>query len=203
MLYPSVEIRWFFPGPPDRGLVAWFNQSHTAVGVGQRTDYYLLGVGEALNVKLREGRVEVKQRRWQRPAFMVNMRARGVMEAWTKWAFDLAEGDEALRVAAQDPACWLPVHKHRRQRTFITELDEITETAPGSYPSRGCSAELTVLRVSEQEWHTLAFEAFGAGDLPGRLHSVSDYLLDADLPRSLREADSMGYPAWIERNFVP
>ncbi len=203
MLYPSVEIRWFFPGPPERALVAWFQQSYTSVGVGERTDHYLLGTGAGLNVKLREGRVEVKQRQWARAGFRVNRRARGALEGWHKWSFELAAGGDEVGLAEAHPERWLPVHKRRRLRTFIAELDEITETAPGSYPPAGCSAELTVVTAGGEQWHTLGFESFGEGDLAGLLHSVGDYLLNGDLPRPLEAEVSMGYAAWIERNFVP
>lgn len=202
MLYPSAEIRWFFSGPPERGLVAWFNQSYTSVGVGERTDHYLLGVGDALNIKLREGRLEVKQRQWVRAGFQVNVRAQGQMEGWNKWSFGLTGEEEAVGLAKRHADQWLAVHKHRRLRTFIAERAEITETAPGSHPAAGCNAELTVVTAGDRRWHSLGFEAFGAGDRPGLLHSVSEFLLNGDLPLTLPAEASSGYPAWIERNFV-
>ena len=202
MLFTSAEIRWFHRGDPPPELIAWFEQSFTSTGHDRRTDHYLKGTGEALNVKLREGRVEVKQRQWARPGFVIRRTITGQMEGWRKWSFDLSAGQGYLNLAEQHPDSWLEVRKYRRMRTFIPEIDEITETSPGSYPPIGCNAELTHLEVAETSWHTLAFEAFGkTADLSGWLHSVAEYLLNGDFPVLLDEETSMGYAQWIEANF--
>ncbi len=198
--FDSAEFRWFFPGEPDPGLEAWFRQSFTNVSVGRRTDLYLLGADRALNIKLREGRVEVKQRQSQEKGFRVNAWVTGCRECWVKWSFDLQDGDLAIPLAGKHPEAWLPVRKKRLLRTFIPEFDEITETKAGSYPERGCNAELTFLRVEGASWYTIALEAFGAkADRPGLLHSVADYFLDRDLPLILSDASSFGYAEWIDK----
>ena len=198
--FDSAELRWFFSGEPDPGLEAWFRQSFTNVAVGRRTDLYLLGTGISLNIKLREGRVEVKQRQSAENPFRVNAWVRGCREGWVKWSFDLQAGDLAIPLAGKHPENWLPVRKKRLLRTFIPELGEITETQAGSYPARGCNAELTFLEVNGVSWYTIALEAFGQqADRQCFLHSVADYLLDRDLPVILTEASSYGYAEWIDK----
>ena len=202
MLYTSAEIRWFFAGEAGADLLAWFGQSFTAVGMSSRTDRYLTGVGDALSIKLREGRVEVKQRQWVRPGFIVRRTITGRMEGWQKWSFGLGGGEDYDSLAESHPGRWLAVHKRRRLRTFIPETDEITETAPGSYPSSGCHAELTSLEVAGRSWFTIGFESFGVSrDLPGLLPRLAENMLNGDFPLLLDEKDSMGYAAWIEQIF--
>lgn len=198
--YDSAEIRWFFPGEPGRELESWFRQSFTRVAVGRRTDLYLLGTGEALNIKLREGRLEIKQRGRTEAGFKVNSRVTGRRESWVKWPFDLAAEDLALPSAVPPTESWLPVNKNRLLRTFIPEMAEITETQAGSFPVRGCNAELTFLEVSGAPWYTVGLEAFGEkADRSGLLHSVADYFFDRDFPLILNQESSYGYAAWIEK----
>ena len=194
------RVALVFSGEPDPSLEAWFRQSFTNVAIGRRTDLYLLGTGKSLNIKLREGRVEVKQQQSVESPFRVNAWVRGCRECWVKWSFDLQAGDLAIPLAGKHPEAWLPVRKKRLLRTFIPELDEITETQAGSFPSRGCNAELTFLEVKGTPWYSVALEAFGPqADRPGLLHSVADYLLDRDLPVILTEASSFGYAEWIDK----
>ncbi|GEM_PF-5008043 len=203
MRYPSAEIRWFFKGQPKRDLQSWFRQSWTEVGTGERTDYYLLGTGETLNIKLREGRVEAKQRLWAEPEFVMRGSIAGQREGWVKWSFDLSEAGQDVQLASRHAEAWLPVHKRRWMRTFIPEHNEITETDAGSYPAAGCNAELTFVKAGEEDWYTLGLESFGEGrDLKGLLHSIGSYFFDADFPLLLTPSNSRSYAAWIEHYFV-
>lgn len=198
MYFPSAEVRWFFPGIPDPGLEAWFRQSFTGVGAGERTDYYLRDTGPALNIKLREGRVEVKQQLSRTPAVCLRRTLTGHLEEWGKWSFSLADTEGPIRLAVEHSDAWMPVHKRRLLRTFIPELDEITETAPGSYPVRGCQAELAFVQRAGEPWYTIGLEAFGEGaDRQGLLRSVADYWFDADFPLLLAAETSMSYAEWM------
>lgn len=204
MFFPSTEIRWFFKGTPGKNLESWFRQSRTLVGSGKRTDYYLKRTGKELNLKLREGRVEAKQLQWKTSGFLIKRTVSGQIEGWSKWSFDLKEAENYVQLALDHPEAWLPVHKQRLMRTFITELDEITETQAGSYPESGCNAELTFLEAADEKWYSIGLEAFGKSkDLKGLLHSVAEFLFDEDFPLLLTASNSMGYAAWIENEFVP
>lgn len=203
MRYASAEIRWFFKGLAKQDLKSWFRQSWTEMGTGERTDYYLSGTGEMLNIKLREGRVEAKQRLWVEPGFVMRGSIAGQREGWVKWSFDLDEADESVQLAGRHPEAWLPVHKRRWMRTFIPEHNEITETAAGTYPAAGCNAELTFVRAGGADWYTLGLESFGEGrDLKGLLHSVGSYFFDGDFPLLMTPAESLSYAAWIEKYYL-
>ncbi len=202
--FPSAECRWFFSGSPSPDLHDWFMQSYTEAGLGQRTDYYLLGLPGMVNVKLREGRVEVKQRLSSRPGVTYARGQVGHLERWTKWSFPMESGAEVISTLARHADTWLPVSKKRYLRTFILEGEEVTETAPGSHPEKGCQAELTRLQVRSEEWYTLGLEAFGQrADLSGLLRSVAAFFLDRDFPVWLRQKDTMGYAEWLKTNYSP
>jgi hypothetical protein len=204
MLYPSAEIRWFFKGVPGSGLESWFRQSLTGVGGGTRTDFYLKRTGKELTVKLREGRVEAKQRQWKEADFVVKRTVTGQMEGWNKWSFDLQEAEDCMQLVRDHPEAWLAVRKRRLMRTFITELDEITETQAGSFPESGCNAELTFLEAEDSKWYSIGLEAFGVSrDLRGLLHSIAEFIFDEDFPLLLTSSNSLGYAAWIENEFIP
>ncbi len=198
MRYASAECRWFFPGTCSDELLDWFKQSHTEVSFASRTDYYLTRLPDDINVKLREGRVEVKQLRSRTEGIAFGQGLSGSLEEWVKWSFPLNEEAPVVPLAREHPGAWLAVKKHRRLRKFIPSGTEIMETGPDSYPEKGCQAELTFLDVGGELYYSLGLEAFGASrDLPGLLRSVAVYFFDPDFPISLRQRDSMGYAAWL------
>lgn len=200
-MYPTAEVRWFYTGPIPPETEAWFQQ-----GAGDvtreppRTDRYLrLPNTDGLNVKLREGRLEVKQRVGQATLVPFHDRVAGSVEQWRKWSFELVEPASApSSIASTDPS-WIAVRKERRLRTYQAKDGEVVVArgAPDS-PAEGCELELTRIQAAGQAWWTLAFEAFGDESiLQEELLLVARHVFSVDRPPLLQAGDSYGYAAWL------
>ncbi|MFN2285080.1 MAG: hypothetical protein ACK2UQ_11710, partial [Anaerolineae bacterium] len=63
-MFPTVETRWFYPGIIPSDVLAWYHYGERAPEAQPtRIDYYLrLSDHGDLGIKLREGRIEIKQR---------------------------------------------------------------------------------------------------------------------------------------------
>jgi hypothetical protein len=167
-----------------------------------RTDRYLrLPDSEGLNVKLREGRIEIKRRVGEVRAVRFHERVTGVVEGWRKWRFELAEPGSSRVQAASPASSWISVHKERRIRTYHVEKDEDVTARSGPKPAAtGCELELSRVRAAGQIWWTLAFEAFGdESALRENLLLVARYVVSTDEPPSLPVSNSRGYAAWLIR----
>jgi hypothetical protein len=163
-------------------------------------DYYLrLAGGDSLGIKLREGRIEIKQRHGPTGVVRLHDRVAGQVEHWRKWTFPLDEASSELSGLLLPPSSWIGVEKARRLRTYrVAGDDTIVAISARGYPERGCSWELTRLRVRGEAWWTLGFEAFGEqASLRERLLLVADQVLGAQEPPALEAGDSFSYPRWL------
>ena len=114
-MWPTVEVRWFYPGQVPASLPAWFRQAGgEAEEQPCRGDQYLrLENTEALGIKLREGRIEIKKRQRRLGLVRFHERVAGQVEAWRKWSFALM-GAGALVPASS----WIEVEKERTLLQF-------------------------------------------------------------------------------------
>ncbi|MCB0587479.1 MAG: hypothetical protein KDD06_19450 [Phaeodactylibacter sp.] len=165
-MYPSCEVRWFFPSAPE-GIAGWFaskSMHFEAPGNPLRTDYYLLiANGENIGLKLREGNVEAKHlvRRageWSFP----EVGAKGFAEHWMKWSFHLDEADNLSRQVIQEGIPeWIAVFKERLGFTYhFTETGGVREVPIHEWVPEGCQVELTRIRMFGKEYYTFGLEAF-------------------------------------------
>ena len=180
MSTPTLEARWFVRGPLPASAHAWAD----AVGLGApepRTDRYLVVPTDALGLKVRQGRLEAKQRMSGGEPLAVG-HARGAVEQWRKWAFSLDETPDADGWTDG----WTDVGKRRRLR----------RDACGS---GACAAELTEIRVGSDAWWSICLEATGSDAVVRRaaLGAMAGcWLARADAP-ALPAHASMGYPEWL------
>lgn len=176
---PTLEVRWFRPGPVPGPVAAWFGALGEPVAEEARTDHYLAPSSDALGVKLREGRLEMKRRDGTGGPVAAGP-ARATAEAWTKWSFALAEPVGAL------DGSWLAVAKRRRQRAL--------ELAAGR-----CALELSEVTVCGAGWWSVCLEA--EADTPAArrtaLAAAAARWLAVDGAPALAAADARGYPAWL------
>ena len=204
MVFSTDEVRWFLAGAIPETVTAWFGAQVCAAQVcaaptqPPRTDFYLqLDNDDSLGIKLREGRIEVKQREGVGTLVHLGQQAAGLVESWRKWSFNLAEAEE--RVTEQ----WLGVWKARRWCLFdmggngrITPADTTTSL------EQGCACELTEVRLthSSERWWSLGFEAFGgtAVDRRERLLLVAKWFLGRVDAPILAVDQSYSYPRWLE-----
>jgi hypothetical protein len=167
-----------------------------------REDHYLrLGDTDALGIKLRQGRVEVKQRVREHGVFRFHERANGVVEHWRKWSFRLAAAHRALSSINASPASWIRVRKERLLRTYgLTSNGSVVPLPTPEAHHQACELELTRVEVADQDWWTLAFEAFGdESTLQEQLLLVAQHVFAAQEPPALNAQASRGYADWLGR----
>jgi hypothetical protein len=195
-MFPTVEVRWFYPGRVPAAVLAWFQGgAGQRVAPARRVDYYLCLPGaDWLGAKLREGRLELKQRQGPGQDFRPHDRVSGRVEQWRKWSFALAEGPELVLDAA-----WVAVEKARRLRRYRLAPDrQIVAVPVETYPAQGFNWELTEVGAGGQVWWSVGFEAFGdEAGLRDGLFPVVEHALQAEGLPTLEVQDSYGYPHWL------
>lgn len=197
--FPTVEIRWFGRGPIPAAVQQWYD-ALAAPGAphSPRTDHYLSGTGPALGVKLREGRVEMKQRSGEPGHIDITNAVRGAVEAWRKWSFALENVSTARAAADASPAAWIAVHKRRTLKQY--GLDERGAVWPGLVGAPAiCEVELTSVGAAGSRWWTIGLESSGRSDLrPRALLAVAGRIFAGADDLLLPTAASYGYARWLE-----
>ena len=198
----TLEVRWFFKGAVPADVLSWlYGSGGEPAEPLPRVDHYLrISEGDSLGIKLREGRIEVKQRQRQLGAVRLQERVIGMVEHWRKWSFALASEASDLAGMTVPASGWVGVRKERQLSRYRITADRKLIAMPAlEYPDQGCDLELTSIRVSGSEWWTLGFEAFGGeANLQGHLSLAAEQLLGATGPPPLPFQDSYGYPKWLQ-----
>ena len=198
----TVEIRWFHVGMIPAQTMEWFQHGsqHADVQPSREHQYLALPACDALGIKLRQGRVEIKQGYQHFDDLRVRGRIAGRPRFWRKWGFVLDPSDEALSGIPLQSPWWIPVRKERMVRIYRTTGDGMVWAVPvGEYPVRGCHLELTQVHVKGNQWWTLGFEAFGDEcTLYEDLLLVANETLVAGEPPRLSSRDCYGYPRWLQ-----
>jgi hypothetical protein len=194
----SLEVRWIFPGPMRTAVAAWFGRFPAEME--SREDNYLLDPRwRGLSVKVRGGcTLEVKIHRGSPGTLDVAGRARGRMESWQKWSFPSGP----LTHDYGDLACWRLVGKRRRISRFTLASGRIITHAAGLIHEPRCDVELTEIRMSDQEWWSLGFEATGPADLlHSALEATAALVFAQALPGDveLGSDESRSYAEWLAR----
>jgi hypothetical protein len=201
-MFRSLEVRWFYAGAVPEPVRQWF-------GSGQRQPYreplrvdrYLrLGRGDALGIKLRQGRLEIKQRLGADEILRFSAQARGRVAHWRKWSFALDTREGELAGSSAPESAWVAVEKARELRRYcFVPGGQIVAIPAGQFPARGCTAELSSLTVEGQAWWTVCLEAYGGeSHLQEALMLTAGRVLGRSLPAFTFDADdSFGYPRWL------
>ncbi len=203
-MFPSLEVRWFYQGALPGEVVDWFHDcEQEPEEQPHRLDYYLrLGTTDSLGIKLREGRIEVKQRVRQHGVAQLGERATGLVEHWRKWSFGLADAGTSFGDILVPVQSWIGVQKQRKLRKYqLAGDDRLLAVGAGEYPERGCAGELTAIRIEEQEWWSLGFEAFGEESSLKEILmlAVGQFLSRKRVPFYFHAEHSYGYPSWLAR----
>jgi len=193
----TLEVRWFVDGPAPAAVTDWI-QSVGAEPETTRTDLYLVSGDPAMNVKLREGKVQTKHRIGDRTPISFADAVEGLQERWVKWSFPTEEQHHDL--FDDDPTgLWVPVHKERMRLEIDPDeqpdlLDHLIEPDPAE-----AKIELTEVRADGHEAWTICMEAEGRPEaLPGTLQQMGTYLFGQGTPPELRPEASFGYARWIQ-----
>ena len=194
-------MRWFIRGSIPEEVREWFARGDPApIHEPPRVDHYLcIQKSNALGIKLREGRIEIKQRLHQYGNIRFHRRVTGAIEHWRKWSMPLATTGESLAEILVPKSSWIGVRKARMLRCYRCAADGQVIASPGGYVDRGCHMELTGVQAGDRVWWTLAFEAYGTEpSLRASLASTMGYVLERDgAPISLDARDSYGYARWL------
>lgn len=198
-MFSTDEARWFFKGSIPASILVWFAAQDCVTAVQPaRVDYYLrLNRDDTLGIKLREGRIEVKQRTHPGEFIRFSEQTAGVAESWRKWSFGLAVADENVTESTQ----WVGVWKSRRWCLFEMGADgRFLPNPVNAMPEQGCACEMTQVRLmnTSEMWWTLGFEAFGAETgRRDRLLLVAKLFLEQANAPVLTVKNSYSYPTWL------
>lgn len=180
----TLEMRWFKPGEIPVAVCQWFDQDCPGRLLGEaetRTDWYLEPIApcDYLNIKFRQGRLEIKWRQMQFPQLSLEQQWQGRVEQWVKWLCEEA----TLQDFVPQGQAWIAVQKARSQRQFVISTDAC------------CNLELTQLRVHNQNWWTMGLESTGDQE---SLHSIARQLSE-NCPETLTDQEAMAYPHWLSQ----
>jgi hypothetical protein len=204
----TAEVRWILPGQPDAAIARWFGRY--PAGMETREDAYLLQpVLRGLSVKIRGGGLlEVKMYEGSLGILDAAGCARGRVESWRKWSFPFG----ALGPGDAGPPGWTVVHKRRRISQFRQRSGRLTTEVPlrADIPEWAgesvCAVELTEVRLGEETWWSLGFEATGPVDLLRGTLQDTAALFFVQAPPGDVELDlghCLSYADWLSRRQVP
>jgi hypothetical protein len=207
MMVQSAEARWFILGALPDEVLRWFKGGQILDSQGVQVHEYLLFPGcQSVGVKLREGRFEIKAILPASQSFSLDLGIQGTTEQWIKWSF-ASEGLPAIDPALHQSGLWLKVYKDRFLRKLSADRGILEEVSarPGALPGSGCNIELTriELEANPRYWFSLGFEAFGPSAVAAKILREAIHLFFQEHGRvpgiSLREGDSLSYPAWLAK----
>lgn len=200
----TAEIRWFVRGKIPSFIFDWFiGLNKNYVNQPERTDYYiLLKSDDALGIKLREGRIEIKQRANYIGNISTGKNVTGNAEKWIKWSFELNEASNILSDNLLSYG-WLQVTKNRISVNYgITEENIVSQKEPIIYKN-GCTTEITSIILNNEDWWSLGLEAYGEENrLKDNLVLISHLILSDKSDIHLTLNDSYSYPGLIKRSFI-
>lgn len=198
----NAEVRWFFEGPVPDELEDWFCRTSAALTASAREDHYLrFPASLGLNVKLREGRLEIKSLVKTLGARTFTPDVAGTVQLWKKWSGAGAAVGEFERLRSGAPDLWIAVRKERTLRKFSGDGAAIVEGDAGRFsPSEGCNVELTRITVEGTDHWSLALEAYGdPARVEESLTRVAGHVLAAPPAAAFSAGNSRSYPEWLDR----
>ena len=181
----TLELRWFSHGTPSLEVEQWFSANCPGELLGlpeEREDLYLCTPEcEYLNIKLRQGSLEVKWRKSELGILRFGNCWEGKVEQWQKWICEDPTAQSIIPAEVVGKGPWVGVKKKRSQRRY-----------------QGISYELTQLSVKNDDWWSIAFEMAGEdakqiSKFEGVVNQVSKTYRGLELTVS----DSHAYPHWL------
>lgn len=197
----SAEIRWFIKGKIPTAVSDWFiGLNNNYVNQPERSDYYLLlKSDDSLGIKLREGKVEIKQLKQFIGQISPGQNIIGNAEKWIKWSFEL---DQANKILSKDLLSnnWIAVKKKRTLVNYgITEENIVSQKEPISYKN-GCITELTSINLNNEDWWSFGLEAYGEENRQkDNLVLISHLILNDKNNIHFTLNDSLSYPGLLKQ----
>lgn len=201
----TSEVRWFYPGLIPQPVRMWFmaGDAQPYVEMPRIDRYLIIEDSDALGVKFRQGRIDLKQRYDGEWTLSFNESVAGMVECWRKWSFGLAEAGNDVAML-QASGAWVAVKKQRVMRDYAVKPDGTLIAMPGMItPPRGCSVELSRVDVEGDPWWSLCFEANGdADDLAEILEVAARHVFREEPGFQFTPTSSYGYPRWLRLLFA-
>src|SRR3712207_2818961 len=181
----TLEVRWFSHSTPPVEVEHWFNADCPGKLLGtpeEREDLYLYTPGcDYLNLKVRQGSLEVKWRKSQLSIRQFSKCWEGKVEKWLKWTCKDPDSQSIIPSEAIGKGPWMSVKKVRRQRLY-----------------QDVSYELTQLSVRNDNWWSIAFEAaIEDSDQLDSFESVVSRVSQTYRGPQLSTDNSYAYPTWL------
>jgi hypothetical protein len=200
MMQKSVETRWFYPGTIPAQVVLWF-QDGLAMSEPSRIDTYLHTPGvRDLGIKLREGRIEIKQRTGIFGLNTFHPRATGMVESWHKWSFLLNAADAETDMQT---GFWIPVSKERMTRRYHIMPDGSLRAIPAwLFPLQRSSIEIANIILAGAAWWSFGLEVIGTdADLVKVLQTTAALVFKKSGFTDFRGEESYSYPQWLDLRY--
>jgi hypothetical protein len=181
----TLELRWFSHGTLPAEVEHWFSADCPGELLGppeEREDLYLYTPEcDYLNIKLRQGSLEVKWRKAQLGLLEFADRGEGNVEKWLKWICEEPDQQGIIPADVIGKRPWVDVKKVRSQRLY-----------------QDICCELTQLSVRNDAWWSVAFEVAGEeanriDNFEGVVSGVSKTYRGPELPAE----NSYAYPRWL------
>nr|MBI3613938.1 hypothetical protein [Nitrospirota bacterium] len=163
--------------------------------------YLLFPAPLGLNIKLREGRLEVKSLVGAPGLRTFATDIAGNVELWEKRIGGDAAVEEFENLRSRAPHLWIAVGKERTLRTFSLEGASIQEIAAGKvFLANGCNVELTKIAVEGAAYWSFGFEAFGhPSRVEDHVYRIAEHIFADSPPATFSAANSHSYPEWLGR----
>lgn len=181
----TLELRWFSHGTPPAAVEHWFSADCPGELQGlpeEREDLYLhTPECDYLNIKLRQGSLEVKWRKAELGIRRFDPHWEGKVEHWLKWSCKDPTQQSIMPADVIGKGPWLGVKKKRSQRFY-----------------QGISCELTQLSFRNDVWWSAAFElAAEDANQINRFESVISQVSKTYRGPELLAKHSHAYPRWL------
>lgn len=181
----TLELRWFARGQPPTEVERWFNADCPGELMEmpeEREDLYLYTPGcDYLNIKLRQGSLDVKWRKTQLGSRQFSNCWEGQVEQWLKWTCEDPGSQSMMPAEVMGKGPWISVQKVRVQRQY-----------------QAVSYELTQLSVMDDDWWSIGFEAAIEQDEQfERFERVVAQVSQTYRGPELLTEHSYAYPAWL------
>ncbi|EAW35037.1 hypothetical protein [Lyngbya sp. PCC 8106] len=183
----TLEVRWFESGKIPQVIEKWFTTAcpgELSRGVEEREDQYFYTPGcECLNLKLREGKLELKWRQTQLEIdSFQDSNWQGRVERWLKWSYQDSISENLIQLLGTGDQPIVKIGKKRRQRYYQDVECELTQLTFDQY----------------QSWWSLGFEMEETQTL-GRTHfqEVVSKMIKSYPETAFDIVNSNAYPSWL------
>lgn len=223
----TLEVRWFYEGDIPDAVADWFQLLEPTLET-TREDVYMTPANPVLNVKLREGKVQVKRRELRGDVMRFGPDVAGHPERWYRWSFPVAGDGLDLEEHRAPKNTWQYVTKERYRRVFdaseqmevlngraaedghLEAADMETATAEASVAEATATEvalveaahteiELTRVAVGRRRGWTLCVETQGEREaLMPLLRPMGRHVFRSDGAPVLEASRSYGYNQWLK-----